>query len=345
VRPILARSSAIAWVLALGMVLCMQLAHANVVPPDQGATRRSESGTSVRELINAVEWVGVDGNILRLQTELAFDTTLAGVANRDVRQALAARVIEQRGDQFDFVLVLTSFPFRLEFEDLLANGLYWQIANDVDGIGLGRFDQSTNWGSAGRLQGFIDLGEASPDRLEAGSFGYQFLLETATHELMHRWASYVRYRDGQGAVRDDLLGHLDTHWNTLLNNGASVMYGHDWRESEPGVFESGPVRRTYSELDLYLAGFMAASEVSPLELLRTSATDLPELPQAGLVTQGELDFVDLARVIDHEGPRVPSAPCPGGRRPTGDAWRRPAASGDRAWLEAARGQTRAARCG
>lgn len=280
----------------------MQKAHADVI----GASASEAGARATDRATEPMVVLGREGNLLRVETLAVLNTPLNGLPNTAPRQALTSAIIEAEGDQFDFIFALATFPVELSVADLIAKGLYWQISNDTGGIGLNLYDNSAPWGSPGRLQGYIDLGMASPQRLNAGSFEYQFLLETAAHELMHRWSSYVRYRDLSGTVRDDLLGHLDSHWNSLVDNGASVMYGHDWREIEAGVFESGQVRRRYSELDLYLAGMLQPSAVSPLALLRTSAPDIPLLPQAGLQVSAEVESIDLSQIIDFEGPREPS---------------------------------------
>lgn len=203
--------------------------------------------------------------------------------------------------------MLTTFPTQLAIGEFQAAGLYWHVKNDTSGLGLPLIDQSAGWGSGGKLQGFIDLGHAALERVTPGLIEYQHLLETAMHELMHRWSSYVSYADGTGVVRQDLLGHMQAHWHSLIDSQASVMYGHEWAELAESEYRSGPVRRRYSDLDMYLAGLASPSEVGPILKLSNVQPVLSEFPAAGQVVQAESGHVTIDQILDAEGPRVPDA--------------------------------------
>lgn len=246
------------------------------------------------------------GNLLHITTQWSLDTPLQGQLNLGIRQDLTSRIIADQGDRFDFIIALTTFPTQLAVGEFQAAGLYWHIRNDVSGIGRPLIDQSANWGSDGRLQGFIDLGHASLERLTPVSVAYRHLLETVMHEIMHRWSSYVRYVDGNGSVQQDLLGHMDAHWHSLLDSQASVMYGHEWSDIANSEFRSGPVRRRYSELDMYLAGLAGPNEVAPFLRLRNSQPTLSEFPAAGQLVQADSETLTIDQIIDAEGPRLPA---------------------------------------
>ena len=246
------------------------------------------------------------GNLLTTTTFLNFDTPLDNQTNGAPRQALTETVIQGQGDVFDFVFFLSTAPIKLSVGEFDAAGIYWHIKNDVSGIGFSLDDQSQMWGSEGRLQGFIDLGQATSARLEPQSFAYRFLLKTVMHEIMHRWSSYVSYLDDGMVVRPDLLGHLGSHWNSLLHSQGSVMYGHDWEDLGSGSFRSGPTTRRYSDMDLYLAGFLNQSEVEPILLLRDASLSLGQFPKAGQVIGATPEYIEIGQIIDYEGARVPS---------------------------------------
>ena len=279
--------------------------HADVFLPEDYPPEGFEAPQSLRNVDDYFGPIVRHGNVLTTATEWPLDTYVDDELNLAIRQALTDVVIENQGDRFDFVMLLTTFPVELRTEELAANGMYWSVSNAVEGIGLPVFDQGADWGSSGRLQGFIDLGQASAERLFPQSHQYQYLLTTAAHELMHRWSSYVHYMDG-GTLKTDLLGHVDSHWHSLLDTQASVMYGHDWIEQGESEYLSGPVIRRYSELDLYLAGLVDSSEVSPMLRLRSPQPNVPEFPEAGLSIEADPEWIAIENVIDAEGPRVPN---------------------------------------
>lgn len=297
---------AVAFVVAILVMLGVLLgpsATADVIFPGQFG-EATEKRSDVRAKI-VPDSLAVHGNLLLAHHEGSFDSFSQGGLNLVPRQLLTEAVVGHQGDDFDFVLVLTRFPVDLRVEDALADGIYFHVRNDVEGIGLLQFDHGADWGSAGRLQGYIDLGQATDARIAPGSVGYQRLLETASHELMHRWSSYVRYRDGNGELRDDLLGFMGSHWHSLVDSNASVMYGHRWSPIAPGEFLSGPVRRTYSQLDLYLAGLLAAEEVGDILVLRNPDIAPPELPQPQLRLMAEASHVPVQGIVAAEGARSP----------------------------------------
>ncbi|RFF32617.1 hypothetical protein DZC52_01365 [Wenzhouxiangella sediminis] len=276
----------------------------DVILPEDYPPQGLEAPQALRNVDDYFGPVERHGNLLTTATEWPLDSYVEDELNVAIRQALTEIVIGNQGDRFDFVMVLTTFPIELRSEELAANGMYWSVSNAVEGIGLPAFDQSADWGSSGRLQGFIDLGQASAERLFPQSREYQYLLTTAAHELMHRWSSYVGYMDS-GTIKADLLGHADSHWNSLLDTQASVMYGHDWIEQGESEYQSGPVTRRYSALDLYLAGLADSSEVPPMLRLRSPQPDVPEFPEAGLSIEADPEWIAIENVIDAEGPRVP----------------------------------------
>ncbi len=286
---------------AVALVLAAGSLHADVIFPERGVT--GLRGTAVGSFGDAQ----IRGNVFHLTYSGNFDNWVDGAPDQSARQALSALAVDAQGDDFDFVIAVTTFPVVLQVSDFLAAGVYHHIRNDVAGIGLPQFDHGAEWGSPSRLKGYIDLGRVGPSRLTPGSHGYQGLLETTMHEIMHRWSSYVRYRDAGGTVHNDLLGQMEAHWNSLLDTDASVMYGHRWAALGNGDFRSGPIRRTYAPIDLYLAGLLAPSELEPLTLLRNASPQPPELPQAQQQIHAEMSQVDVSAIIAAEGARLPSA--------------------------------------
>jgi hypothetical protein len=105
-------------------------------------------------------------------------------------------------DEFDFIIVV------MNNTDLPANmpyGEYQHVKNDIQGIGLDRFDHTAEYGSAGKLQGIYFLYKNNIDN------------GPVLHEMFHRW--------GNWAVPQTYGGHWDKVQGILTsvsNNYADI---------------------------------------------------------------------------------------------------------------------------
>ena len=219
-----------------------------------------------------------------------------------VRQDVAHAFYAAHPDRYDFLITFTTF----EFETQEAIAFYNSIANDVSGIGSPVFNYAAQFGSAsGKLQGYLDMAALSRYNFDETSPAYKSLLDTATHELMHRWTASVHYRKSDGSTSTDLLGRDGVHWSYFLDTDASVMYGSDWHDRGNGSFEAVDTRHRYSPLDLYLAGFASASEVPDFGLIRGGQGSPTDYPQQGAITPGLLENIGVGQIVAAEGARVP----------------------------------------
>lgn len=110
-------------------------------------------------------------------------------------------------DRYDFLVTFTNF----DWDGGGARGLYWSVANDVEGIGLDQFDFSDFWGSE-HLQGYIG-GKLLADYIHPdGGLDEELMTDILNHEMGHRWLSRARFGDG-GVTSSDLLGRDGSHWS------------------------------------------------------------------------------------------------------------------------------------
>ena len=259
------------------------------VQPSLLASKSSVGPVRVLGLTGAVYTADFAGNYDRGQTA--------------ARAALATSLLEATGQDVDFVVVFTDF----EFATGQALAFYSAVRNEVQGIGQQLFDHSLLFGSPGRLQGYVDMAALSRYRFNTRDPAYRVLLNTLSHELMHRWGVGVRFQSSQGQLSSDLLGRDGSHWSLLADTNASVMYGGAWRQDADGSFRLTEALERFSRWDLYLAGWAAPEEVPPLRLLRNTGLDPAELPQVGMRAVGTAEQITLAQVIAAEGARTPSA--------------------------------------
>ena len=188
---------------------------------------------------------------------------------------------------------------------------YQPIANDVDGIG------SQKHGNANSLNGLIFMN--SVDLYSSYGPEYRDLMFDMIwgQEFGHRWGAFVRFIDEDGAVSEELLGRDESHWSYFLDSDWSWMEGNDWKDAGSGHYTTEldtfmTPGYGYSQLDMYLMGFLPPSGVDDFFFLRnpSGSTD-PEDPPAAMMGQPETVtakkvWVGIDQIIANEGERNPT---------------------------------------
>lgn len=233
-----------------------------------------------------------------------------------VRKAVAKEFYRTHPDDYDFLVIFTGFDFFMgtgKYGEPL--GLYFSVKNDITGIGSEQFDNSTSFGSNGKLQGYIDMGPLASKDTNPMDPGFEETISTLSHEVMHRWGAYVMFRDQNGLPSMSLLAgdqphHTEdeAHWNFLLHTQNSVLFGNDWKDNGDGTFTSqGRKRSAYSPLDLYLMGMIDRSQVPPFFLIENPDIDRMLLPEEGSTVSGSARTITIDDIIAAEGERFPTA--------------------------------------
>jgi hypothetical protein len=226
-----------------------------------------------------------------------------GSVNSVPRQVIAKEFFRTHKDEYDFLVIFSTFDF--EMPEAGAKAFYLGVRNDTLGIGRPIFDNSESFGSKNKLQGTLDMGNVTAlvtDPLEP-KFGES--LDVLDHEILHRWAASVKFKDSSGNISSALLGKDAGHWSFLLNSYGSVLYGNQWQDNGNGTFTSIGARKYYSPLDLYLMGFYDKSQVPPMLLIENPAIDPTRLPEVGATIEGTPRYVSIDDIIAAEGERLP----------------------------------------
>ncbi|HXT22250.1 MAG TPA: prenyltransferase/squalene oxidase repeat-containing protein, partial [Thermoanaerobaculia bacterium] len=239
-----------------------------------------------------------------LEIDPPYDAIVDGELDLDAREAVAREFLRTHADAYDFLVVFTGFPYQLPPG---ASAFYVAVRNDTQGIGSPPFDYASDFGSDGKLQGYVDMGPLSAWATDPTESSFERTLSVLVHELSHRWLARVRVALDGDPQSPLLLGADESHWSFLLDSDASVLYGNDWQDSGDGSFTSAAALRFLSPLDLYLAGFYAPEEVPAFALLDAPGVDRHRLPQPGASVQATARQLTVADVIAAEGPRVPAA--------------------------------------
>jgi len=250
--------------------------------------------------------IGNFGDITVMEVSGNYDSkTPYGATNAGPRQEIAKEFFKTHPDDYDFLVIFSNFDFKMPEEEVVA--FYVGVRNDIQGIGERIFDNTALYGSNGRLQGTIDMGNIAANVSDALDPGFSFTMGTLSHELLHRWAARVKFRQADGSMSDGLLGKMGSHWSFLLDTAGSLEYGNLWRDNGDGTFTALPGRKYFSPLDLYLMGFVDQSDVPPMLLIENADIDPQRLPEPGVTIEGTARTVTIDDIIAAEGDRIPAA--------------------------------------
>ena len=259
--------------------------------------------------------LGEYGNVTVMETSGNYDANNPdGTVNAVPRQVIANEFFKTHKDDYDFVVIFSNFDFTMP-ADGNARGFYTTVKNDTYGLGIDQIDNTNLYnttlnGSSGRLQGTIDMGNLSKLVSDPLDPKFKETLYVLSHEIMHRWAARVKFKDLSNNNSSALLGKDGSHWSFLLDSGGSLMYGNRWQDNGNGTFTSlmpQSEQKFYSPLDLYLMGMIDKSRVPPMLLIDSPGVDAAQLPQAGVTITGTARTVTIDDIISAMGPRVPDA--------------------------------------
>lgn len=241
--------------------------------------------------------LGDYGNVTVMEIQGNYDARLAdGTENLVPRQEIAKEFFKTHKDEYDFLVIFTNFGYHMPETEALS--FFKGIKNDSLGIGLPLYDGSEEYGSS-RLQGTIDMGNIANHATAPLDPRFEGTLRVLSHELMHRWASYIKFKDASGNFSTALLGKDGFHWSFLLDTAGSLMYGNTWQDNGNGTFTSlSPMAemKYYSPLDLYLMGMIDKSKVPPMLLITSPTTDSTQLPQTGVTVNGTARYVTMDQI-------------------------------------------------
>ncbi len=252
----------------------------------------------------AAQTVGDYGNVTVMEVSGNYDANNPdGSINADPRQQIAKEFYRLHKDEYDFLVIFSNFDVKMPEAD--ARAFYLHVKNDTRGIGQQLFDNSALFGSNGKLQGTIDMGNISALTTDPLDPNFETPLDILSHELMHRWGAYVKFMTAQGMVSNALLGKDLSHWSFLLNSYASLLYGNQWQDNGNNTFTSVADRNYYSPLDLYLMGFVDKTQVPPMLLIDNPDIDPKQMPETGITITGTPTYVTIDDIIAAEGERIP----------------------------------------
>ena len=254
--------------------------------------------------------LGDYGNVTVMEVDGNYDAENAdGTVRSTPREAIAREFFKTHKDEYDFLYIFTNFDFQMP-EDGQVRAFYMGAKNDTHGIGYRIFSNSSieRYGSDNKLQGTIDMGNLSKIVSDPLDPLFEEGLYVLSHELMHRWGSFVNLKNPDGSDSKALLGKDGAHWSFLFDSGGSVLYGNRWQDNGNGTFTSLAHKaqlKYFGPLDLYLMGMLDKSKVPPMMLIENSSADPARMPEAGVTVTGTARMITIDEIIAANGPRDP----------------------------------------
>lgn len=218
----------------------------------------------------------------------------------DVHNEVINTFYDNNPDDFDFLMVFTNFTIPSE-HDTNEIARFIEVTNKLEGIGKGNSSRAQAYGSDGKLKGIIMMGNINKYNTSDQS-GLNQVLNVVNHEILHNWASYIKFEDEDGSLSDDLLRQDDlAHWS-IYAGFISPLGGSGWIDNGDGTFTSGLLNipegqlRQYSDLDLYLMGLLPRQFVDDISLV------VPN--NAGSVANtisGKLKKISIEKIVEANG--------------------------------------------
>jgi hypothetical protein len=198
------------------------------------------------------------------------------------------------GDTFDFLNIIST-PSRF------LNRTHTNVRNDVDGIGVPRFDNSAQYGSAGRLRGYTLF--PVPGFFDGAENGF-------SHETGHQWIDFLNFTPFNTGI---------PHWPVSSMATGTMGFSIGGGGGEGGAFrcdvaDDGSTVRlnavppgdpvAFNDFDLYLMGLLPPEAVRP-QVVLTGVTSPPACN--GQIYTGPVVRVTVNTVIGGAGRRVPDS--------------------------------------
>lgn len=223
--------------------------------------------------------------------------------------AVTKAFYQNHPDSFDFITMFRNFDAQM-----FGFAYHFQIKNQVQGVGLGLFDNTFFYGSAGRLQGFSNQNDINY-QVEDPHFHMYRIHSTMTgilHETMHQWAAFLN-NPNQLVNSSHWYSFSDTKSN-YGDSTTSAMEGYMWTDLGGGNYQGYAYGDGLSPLDLYVMGLNDTSQVPDRWYLEdpivTSPTDV-EVPlfyaiPVDLRASGTPQTLTIQDIVAGNGLRTPT---------------------------------------
>ena len=219
--------------------------------------------------------------------EADYDNFLKGEGDIKV---ISNKVYTYLKDEFDFIFILS---IEEQQPSGVAYGLSYKLKNDVAGIGAEKYDNTSSYGSEGKLKSIIYMPRT--EYILNGPF---------LHEIAHYWGnrgfipSTVNGHWGYSSVGGQLGG-----FDELIDLGNNTYQGKFNGVSSFGTFANGGNSLPYSTIELYVMGLLNAEDLTDVQV----AENPQDILGNGKFSADRIITLTAENLIVENGIRVPSA--------------------------------------
>jgi len=188
--------------------------------------------------------------------------------NSTISEPLISDIYQKFEDDFDFIFLIlneATQPSNLNYAGQLN-----RVSNTIEGTGVPVFDDSSNFGSAGKLKSLMQLTQIN------------FLLDGPTsHEILHNWGNFVIPSEAVSDFGTNLTSFpMGGHWGFTGGNTKGQLGGFDqntlvdngdgsYTVDAFGLNANGANSIPYNDIELYLMGMIPLSEVAVFDGITT----------------------------------------------------------------------------
>jgi hypothetical protein len=184
-------------------------------------------------------------------------------SNSAVSELLINDIYKKFDDDFDFIFLILNEQVK---PSNLPYGQLNRVSNSVEGLGINIFDNTSNYGSAGKLKSLIQLTQI--DFLTNGP---------SSHEILHNWANLAIPTEAVNNFGTNLTSFaMVGHWGFTGGNTKGQLGGFDqttlvdngngsYTVDEFNFNANGANSIPYNELELYLMGMIPLTEITAFD--------------------------------------------------------------------------------
>ena len=199
-----------------------------------------------------------------------------GFNNSTISEPLITDIYQKFDDDFDFIFLILNEETKPS--NLNYYGQLNRVSNNIEGTGVAISDDSSDFGSAGKLKSLIQLTQID------------FLLSgPASHEILHNWGNFVIPTEAVNGFGTNLTSFaMGGHWGFTGGNTKGQLGGFDqttlvdngngsYTVGAFGFNANGANSVPYNDIELYLMGMIPLSEVTVFD----SFTEITSLTNNG----------------------------------------------------------------
>jgi hypothetical protein len=192
-------------------------------------------------------------------------------------------------DNYDFINVIYGVPHP-------ENRHHFAVRNDIKGIGMRLFDDGRDFGSKSRLKGISVF--PLPTFFDGASPAYQ-------HELGHQWINHLPVHPFSQGIPHWPLSDLAKGLMGYGSRSQGLDFSYDLRPDGEGYTLIRSARpKEFTDLDLYLMGFIPATEVGTHIVFNNQNQDQN---LRGGKLEGSVTTVSAQMIVEKLGPRIPNS--------------------------------------